>query len=100
MMLWATRLRRLCVPPFGQRSQAFSSATSIAAIVGRLKRSTVIVESPATRNGSINEPLREDEFLRGVSEAALMCDKCFVRQLNMGLRDKRARVDAVKGRRS
>jgi hypothetical protein len=42
MMLWATRLRRLCVPPFGQRSQAFSSATSIAAIVGRLKRSTII----------------------------------------------------------
>jgi hypothetical protein len=100
MMLWATRLRRLCVPPFGQRSQAFSSATSIAAIVGRLKRSTVIVESPATRNGSINEPLREDEFLRGVSEAGLMRDKCFVRQLNMGLRDKRARVDAVKVRRS
>lgn len=46
MMLWATRLRRLCAPPFGQRSQAFSSAPSIAAIVGRSKRSTIIVESP------------------------------------------------------
>lgn len=42
MMLWATLLRRTCSPPFGQRSHTLSSATSMAAIVRRLKRSVII----------------------------------------------------------
>ena len=59
MMLWATRLRSLCVEPFGQRSQAFSSASSIAAIARRSKRSTIIVESPPPTRVFVKERLKK-----------------------------------------
>src|SRR5215831_16832480 len=74
MMHWATCLRRLCFPPFGQHAQAFSSATSIAARVLRSKCSTIIVEPPP-RKSSIDEPLSSQ--FRGIGEGVLMSRKNF-----------------------
>jgi hypothetical protein len=50
----------------------------------------------ATWNNSVDEPLRDGDFYEESVKAVLMCRKNFTRQVNMGLRDKRARVAAIK----
>jgi hypothetical protein len=68
MMLWATLLRRRCSPPFGQRSHALSSATSMAAIVRRSKRS-VIMPKPrhalTTRRSKSSIKSQPDQHKKG-----------------------------------
>src|SRR5215471_15215565 len=90
MILLATRLRRLCCPPFGQHAQAFSSATSIAAIVRWSKHSTIIVKSPPPKQpGLTRRSVRK--FYEESVNLLFICPK--TSHVKLTLRDKMARAD-------